>query len=256
MKRADKTDFVAVSKNCGGVLRMLPCMDGSYLCELRRAVFNLLEDAVDNLDSLVVEVALALRFREEHNAEMAALVAVTVFECALNNSAYLEYAVAVREVLVLVCRDEQGGKHGVAQNAVVGVLDVEYLDIVLNLDAELLVFLLVAPDVGVNLVHGVFLDEDVLYLVADKSLGRAVNGLEGAAGRGDFKVVVAVDSRYLFDDVRLYRDILRGSPGGDGDGENAVFFVNAEAEQGQRVNNALVAYLDSGVSVNISLVEC
>lgn len=57
------------------------------------------------------------------------------------------------------------------RNAVVGVLNVEYLDIVLNLDAELLVFLLVAPDVGVNLVHGVFLDEDVLYLVADKSLG-------------------------------------------------------------------------------------
>ncbi len=161
---------------------------------------------------------------------MAALVAVAVFECAFNNSAYLEYAVAVRKILVLVCRDKQGGQHRVAQNAVIRAFDVEYLNIVLNLNAELLVFLLVAPDVGMNLMHGVFLDENVLYLVGYEPLGRAVYGLEGAAGGGYLEVVVAVDSRYLFDDICLYRNIFGGSPGGDGDGENAVLLVNAEAE--------------------------
>ena len=104
-------------------------------------------------------------------------------------------------------------------------------------------------------MHGVFFDENVLYLVGYEPLGRAVYGLEGTAGGGYLEVVVAVDSRYLFDDIRLYRNILSGSPGGDGDGENAVLLVNSEAEQGKSLNNALVADFDSGVSVNIRLVE-
>ena len=74
-------------------------------------------------------------------------------------------------------------------------------------------------------------------------------------GCGDFKVVIAVDSCDFLNDICLDCDILCGSPGGYADGENAVFFINSEAEKSEGVANLLIADVDAGIAIDIRPVE-
>ena len=56
------------------------------------------------------------------------------------------------------------------------------------------------------------LDKDILCLLVLKPAVIVGHGLERAAGGGYLKVVVAVDSGYFLDDIRLHGDVLGSSP--------------------------------------------
>ena len=110
-------------------------------------MLNLVENAVNNLNRLVVEVALTLRFGKQNNAEITSFVAGAVLLGAFYDSADFKNTEVVRKISVFIGDSEQSGKHRVPENAVVGAFNVENLYVVLNLNAEFFIFFLVAPDV-------------------------------------------------------------------------------------------------------------
>ena len=69
------------------------------------------------------------------------------------------------------------------------------------------------------------------------------------------KVVIAVNARDLFDDVRLHGDVLGRTPRGNHHVKHAVFFPDGKAEALERLDDGAVVDLNAGVAVNKGLVK-
>ena len=162
MQGAENAYAGAVDKDFGGVFWMLPSVNGSNLFIFRLFLLDFTYNAVDYFNRLEIERLFVSALIIKNNAQTLSLVAATVFISSVNNSAVLEYSEFFGKILVFLNHRKEGGKHRISQNAVFGILDIENLDIILNLNAELLEFSAVTPDVGMNLVHTESFNKDIL----------------------------------------------------------------------------------------------
>ena len=183
------------------------------------------------------------------------LNAEVVFVNTVNHSADLEDAEIGRVADVALYLTELGGDHRTADSLDVGVGGVEQADILLNGNAESLLLVRVSPDVGVNLVQTVTLNEHVLDSVLVVLYNVLADGIKRRTGGVDRKIIVAVNTGDLLDDVGVHGNVLRRSPRGN---ENVEFvavegYLKAEACEG--LDDGVVVDLNAGVAVDEALVK-
>ena len=162
MHDAERADFSAVEHHGVEVDGMLIGMGRLRLFVRKRQVLEVVREDSEHIAQLEIEVAHVLGLAVERDSELLVLDAEVVLVHTVNDSADLEDAkrgrvADVRLDLTELCRD-----HGAADGFDVGVGGVGELDVLLDGNAERLLLVVIRPDVGMNLVEVVSLDEDIL----------------------------------------------------------------------------------------------
>jgi hypothetical protein len=113
------------------------------------------------------------------NAKLILLIAGAALAKTVYGVADLKYTELLRVAAVLLKEGEESGNHRGAQIMMVGSLCVYDPYVLGSCDAKLAILLDIRPDVGMNLVESVALNEDILHsvLIALKHL--LTNGKEG-----------------------------------------------------------------------------
>ena len=190
----------------------------------------------------------------EHRAELVLLVAVSVLAQTLNGVTDLENTEIVAVSAVFLHEGKEGGDHRNAQAGVIGSLGVDDLHVLGSGNSQLAILRGIGPDVGMNLVHTVARNENILHSVLLALSRFLANGENGADGGEDIEVIVSVDTGDLLDDIRLDGNVLGSSPGGNLYGEATVGVLYLKAEGGEGGDYSVSGDVDARVILGAS--EC
>ena len=158
------------------------------------------------------QLFLASNLAINSGTKLVALLTVTIFLEALNSVANLEDRILIIIAAVFLNEGKEGGNHGFANVLMVGSLGVDDFNGRNSLNAKLLIFLGVCPNIGMNLVHTVALNENVLHSVFLGLKNLFSYGKKRALCGKDVKVIVAVNSCDLLNNVRLNGNVLCRTP--------------------------------------------
>ena len=159
-----------------------------------------------------VLIADVIALRVQGDTEVLFFDTEIIVGHAGDHSADLEDTVLRRVAEIRLDLAQLRGDHSLADGLDVGVGGVHQLDHAAVFDTQLLELVHIVPDVGVQLVQVIVLDEDILDAVLIL-LHRLGTGREQGCCRGmDLKVIIAVDTGDLLDDIRLDGDVLGGAP--------------------------------------------
>ena len=218
--------------------------------------------AAERVDKLTERVAQthvqrlrALDAAVERDAEHPVLARQILFVHAVHGAADFKDTEGVRIAQIGLDLTQLRGDHGAAQQLRTRVGRAEDAQVRHGLHAQRLHLLRVLPDVGMHLVEGVAVHQQVLDAVLQRFFLARAHGVERRLGRVHVKVVVAVDTGDLLDDVGLDGHVLGGAPGGHGHVVAPGVGVHKEAEGAQRTHDILVADGDAGVAVHKAPVE-
>lgn len=153
MQGAKGTDRLSVKGEGGGVLGMLPVELRGDLVKGKGRMLDLLDDRTKDRYRFQIKLLFALDLGIESKGEGAALVAFTLVGQTLDDAADLEDTEIIGEALVFIKEGEHRRHHRRAKRAVLRGRNVENANVFLNVDAELLVLLSVAPEVRMYLVQ-------------------------------------------------------------------------------------------------------
>ena len=106
-----------------------------------------------------------------------------------------------------------------------------------------------------ELVQAVALYKDVLDLILVFLYNIHSHWVKRRTGGVDLKIIIAVDTGYLFDYVSLDGNVLCRSPRGNYNVKGIAAELDLEAEARQGFYDSVVVDLDTGVAVNKSLVK-
>ena len=235
VRHADKSERLACHRHACAVYGVLPCVSDLHIRKDGRCVFEVLAYGAYHVVKLNVESFLIFRAAVKRDTELFALVGHTVSVVPLDNSAYLKDAEGIRISAVLTNEGEKRGHHAVTEGCQLGCLRVEETDVIFNLNADLLIFGCVAPDVRVYLAEIVARYENILGSVVVGIRAALANGSKGRASGLYLKVIVAVDTGDLFDKVGGDGNVFRRSPGGNGNVKLVAVASYLKAERGKRV---------------------
>ena len=104
-------------------------------------------------------------------------------------------------------------------------------------------------------MEGIPLDQQILDLVLRRLFLKRANRVQRGFGRVHDKVVVAVDSGDLLNDVSLHGDVLGRSVGGHPNREPILRGFHAKAQSLQRFSDRLRRDVYSGIPIHKGLVK-
>ena len=212
MEHAELAQLNAAHDHRVEVDGMLKIERGLTLFERDLLMLQFIHERLDDRLHLEVLIADVIALRVQGDAEVLFLDTEVVVGHAGDHSADLKNAVGGRIAEITLDLAQLGGDHRLADGLDVGVGGVHQLDHAAVLDAQLLELVDIVPDVGVQLVQVIVLDEDILDAVLIL-FHRFGTGREQRRGRGvDLKVIVTIDTGDLLDDVRLDGNVLGGAP--------------------------------------------
>ena len=197
-------------------------------------------DCSENVAQLEVEILHTLSLAVQSKGELLALNAEVVLVNALDNSADLKDSEISRIAHIGLNLAKLSRDNALSDCLDVGVCSAVELDVRLNLHSECLLLVGVSPNVGVELVEVVSLDEHILNLLLVVLNLVHSDGVEGRTRCVYVKVIVAVNTGDFLDYVRLDCNVLGSSPARNNYREAVAAELDLEAERGESLYNLVV----------------
>ena len=104
-------------------------------------------------------------------------------------------------------------------------------------------------------MQGEAFDENVFDSVLDGLFRFGAHRVKRRGSGVHGEVVIAVDTRDFFDDVRFNRDVFGGAPARHGHREVIAVSFDGKTQRFERVDNRVPVNFDTGIAVDISLIK-
>ena len=165
MRNGKSTDASALYEYTVGVYGMLKIKLSLNILKLCALMENIGYKLARHIGKSHKYLFLRASLGVNESAKTVLLVAGAVSSQTVYGVTYFKYSELVVKSAVFLSKGKESGDHRDTKALMIGSLCVDDLNVIDSLDTKLLILSRIRPDVGMNLVHTVALNEDILHSV-------------------------------------------------------------------------------------------